>query len=218
MHMDAGGELMASEIKTLQNYKDFIIETDEGKSKVILFVRGDGKLTNGMDEASGHMVGIDSPHHKGHEGDRYVVQEGIQLNNESKEYLITTPDTTAWAHMTIDIEGAQDTSVRLAEGTGKTGGTAMLEINRQRNNPNTAGVTITHTPTGTEGTVIVLFTCQFGIAQAAGGRGGGGGIAPGRAEFVLKQNTKYSLIVTALSANANNICVNIDWYELTNVV
>lgn len=208
---------MVIETKTLQEYKDFIIKTDEGKSKVTLFVRGDGKLTNGMDDMSGHMVMIETPHHKVHEGDRYVVQEGIVLNDTSKEYLITTPDTPAWAHMTIDIEGAQDTSVRFVEGTGKTGGVAMLEINRQRNNPNRAGLTITHTPTGTEGTVIVLFTCQFGIAQAAGGRGGGGGIAPGRAEFILKQNTKYSLIVTALSANANNICVNIDWYELTSV-
>lgn len=91
--------------------------------------------------------------------------------------------------------------------------------NRNDNSSETSGLVITHTPTGTEGTSgTTKFTCQFGIPAAGGGRGGGGGAQVGRAEFMLKQNAKYSLIVTALSANANNICVSIDWYEHTSVV
>lgn len=177
----------------------------------------DGSLVADVDDVSSVLTGITSPHAHVHEAERYVVQEGIQLNNASKEYLITTPDTTKWAHMTIDVIGGQDTSIRLVEGTGKTGGTSMVEINRNRNSGNNAGVIITHTPSGTEGGITTLFTCQFGIPAAGGGRGGGGGAQVGRAEFILKQNTKYSLTVTALSANDNNICVSIDWYEHVNV-
>jgi hypothetical protein len=161
-------------------------------------------------------ISITVPHHEIHEGNGYVVQEGIQLNNASKEYLIVTPDTTKWTHMIINVLGSQDTSVRFVEGTGKTGGTALTEINRNRNSNNTAGVVVTHTPAGAEGGVTVLFTAQFGIATASGGRGGAGAQAEGRAEFILKQNNSYSLTVTALSANVNNITVDIDWYEHTS--
>ena len=159
---------------------------------------------------------ITSPHHEIHEGDRYVVQEGIVLNGASKEYLITTPDTTKWAHLTIDVEGGQDTSISLVEDSARTGGTAMAAINRQRNAPPPAGVTVTHTPGGAAGAPTTMFTCQFGIPTVGGGKGGGGGTQQGRSEFVLKQNTKYLLTVTALSANDNNICVSIDWYEHQN--
>ncbi|KKL05878.1 hypothetical protein LCGC14_2601610, partial [marine sediment metagenome] len=113
----------------------------------------------------------------------------------------------------IDVIGAQDTSILLVEGSAHTGGTAMLEVNRNRNSATTAGTTVTHTPGGSAGTPTQMFSCQFGIPQAGGGRGGGGGAQVGRAEYMLKQNTKYLLTVTALSANDNNICVSIDWYE-----
>ena len=80
----------------------------------IVWIDSDG-IEHPMDEllprdgVSGANIGIDFPHHEIHEGDNYVVQEGIQLNNGSKEYLITTPDTTKLAHMVIAIEGGQDT-------------------------------------------------------------------------------------------------------------
>ncbi len=165
------------------------------------------------DNISGAAIGIESSHNKIHEGNNYVVQEGIQLNNGSKEYLITTPDTPKLGHMVIAIEGGQDTLGRFVEGTGKIGGTPMTAINRNRNSANTADVTVTHSPTGTEGSVTTMFTCQFGIPAVGGGRGGSGGTLPGRNEFMLRRNTKYSLTLTALSANDNNICVVIDWYE-----
>ena len=166
-----------------------------------------------IDNLTGALESIETPHHEIHEGHSYVVQEGIQLNNTSKEYLITTPNIAAQVHMEIAVEGGQDTLARFVEGTGKTGGTPMPVVNRNRNSYNKSDVTVAHSPSGVEGTITPLFTCQFGIPAAGGGRGGSGGTLQGRREYVLIPGTKYSLTVTALSANDNNICVVIDWYE-----
>ncbi len=184
----------------------------------IVFIDKDGNTRtldtiDEKDEITGTLVSIDSPHHEIHKGHNYLVQEGLQLNNNSKEYLITTPDLPKLAHMVIAIEGGQDTLGRFVEGTGKTGGTAIPAINRNRNSSEPATTTVTHTPAGVEGSVDVIFTCQFGIPAAGGGRGGSGGTLPGRNEIILKRNTKYSFTITALSANDNNICMVIDWYE-----
>lgn len=159
---------------------------------------------------------VDFPHHEIHEGDRYLVKEGIQLNSDSKDYLITTPNTTKWGHLTIDIQGSRDTLITFVEDSAHTGGTAIAAVNRNRNSGNSAALTVTHTPGGVAGAPTTMFSCQFGIPTGAGGRGGGGGAATDRGEFILKQNTKYLLTVTALSANDNNICVAIDWYEHTS--
>lgn len=160
---------------------------------------------------------ITDAHHHIHAGERYVVQEGIQLNSGSKNYLITTPNTTSWAHMTIDVEGGMDTQIVFVEGSTHTGGTVMPPRNRNRNTGDGAGgVIVAHTPGGVAGAPTEIFSCQFGIPTSGGGRGGGGGTQQGRSEFILKQNTKYLLTVTALSANDNNICVSIDWYNHIN--
>lgn len=170
-----------------------------------------------IDDVTNAIVTVNHVHHEIHEGEHYLVQEGIQLNNASKEYLIVTPNTTKWAHIVIAIEGSQDTSASLVETTTKTGGTAMAEINLNRNSANTASVVVTHTPGGAAGTPTTLFSCQFGNATSPGGRGGNGGAINGRQEFMLKQNESYLLTVTALSANVNNICVVISWYEHTSI-
>lgn len=157
-------------------------------------------------------VVIEVVHHEAHEGKRFFVHEGIVLNASSKEYLITTPNTTTWAHMTLVIKGSLDFSIRFFEGTGKTGGVAMDEIDHNRNTANASTTIVTHTPTGTEGAGTVILTGLFGTPTLGGGRGGEGGEGQ-RDEIILKQNEKYSLLVTALSANDNNITVDIDWYE-----
>lgn len=176
----------------------------------------DSTIVSPIDTLSSGVITTAFTHHEAHEGKRFLVHEGFVLNSggtASKEYLIITPNTTAWAHITLDVKGSLAFSTRFFEGTGKTGGTVMAEIDHNRNTANTATMIITHTPTGTEGAGTVLFTSRHGHPSIGGGRGGEGGGDGGRDELILKQNEKYSFTVTALSANDTNITVDIDWYE-----
>ncbi len=82
-------------------------------------------------------------------------------------------------------------------------------FNRNRNSSTTAGVTISKMAVGmTSGTLI------FNIFIAEDGLSKGSPIAQN--EFVLKQNTKYLLLLR--SATASNVITTVfDWYENTDV-
>lgn len=182
---------------------------------IVVFCDQHGRVPD-IDSVTWGLAIMDYFHHKTHEGDAYMLKEGFALNNASKEYLITVPDSTTRFHSTIVVEGSMDTSYVFKEGTGKTGGTPITMNNLERASTNTiqSGFTLTHTPTGTEGSATQLFSGQFGMPILAGGRGGtGGDSGSGRVEWPLKPGEKYSLLVTALSANANNITVIIAGYE-----
>lgn len=174
---------------------------------------------SGIDPKTLAVVSIDYGHKEIHNQKAFKIKEGIVLNNATKEYLITTPAGDSKAHMVIKIDGAQDTSYRLARGTGKTGGTAVPSYNLDDNNTeDAAGTIVTHTPAGAEGgSAVVLETARWGVPAAGGGRGAVSGESGGRVERILRAGTKYSLQVTALSANNNNITVEFQWYEHTNV-
>ena len=165
-------------------------------------------------DASGSAYSISISHAKIHEGNSYIIQEGITLNNASKEYLITTPDTSSRAHLTFEILGSLDTSFSLTEGSEKTGGTEMTPYNRNRNSDNESVLTFTHTPSGSEGSSTELLSAKFGNASGVLGSGGIGQNRTSRHELILQPNESYLLTVTALSANDNNITVTFDWYEV----
>lgn len=172
-----------------------------------------------LDPITHAQITVDIANHKAHEGSRFFLHEGFVLNSGatgSKEYLITTPDSSKWAHMTINVKGSLIFSLRFFEGTGKTAGTPMVGVDHNRNTANTPTTIITHTPTGSEGSGLVLFTSRHGHPTLFGGRGGEGGEGGGRDAITLKKNEKYSLLVTALSANDTNMTVDIDWFEHTS--
>jgi hypothetical protein len=186
----------------------------DGRS-VIYGLFSDGTSPVEIDDATHVLAVMDYEHHKGHEGVRYIVEEGIALNNSSKKYLIETPDSPTWAHLRITVSGSQDTSVLFEGEVSHTAGTAMLEVNTNGNSANTAGVVVTHTPGGAVGTPVQKFSARFGNAMLNDEDeiAGNGGVYTTKDELILCQNGKYLLTVTALSANTNNITVSLRWYE-----
>lgn len=155
-------------------------------------------------------IRLDFAHHKIHEGNSYVVSDVNDLaNGASFDYLLTTPNTTVWAHLFLVIQSEAEASYILYENPTITlAGTGMTAYNRDRNSSNTATTTVEHTPTvGAVGTQI--FEEHWGVAIG----GGIAGINRGLKEFVLKQNEEYLLRVTNETASANQVSVILNWYE-----
>lgn len=159
---------------------------------------------------------IDYAHHEIHGGSAFfVVYSALKADTETIEVRIATPDTTKWAHMIIQVDAALAATAQLWEGTTKThnASNAITPMNRNRNSGTASGMTICHTPDGTESATAGL-TQYFGAA-ASGGRVAQGGSAQSRGEFVLKQNTAYLIRCTS-RADGNALSIVLDWYEHTD--
>ena len=169
-----------------------------------------------LDASTGVIMGIDYAHHEVHSGSHYTYSEFFSLGDgDEKELIIITPDTTKWAHMLFAVNGALHTTVKAFEDTtwASTGTDfSSLILNNNRNSDNTAGVTIRGKgATGTDANLI--FSGQFGNDSGNGAtRLVSGGSVRGDAEWVLKQNSKYLLTITSLSA-ANELALVLSWYE-----
>lgn len=167
-------------------------------------------------DASTHALNtVTYAHHEIHAGSAYfAVYSALKDTAGLIEVRIATPNTTKWAHMTIAMDAALAATAQLWEGTTKTDvvGNRITPMNRNRNSSSTSGLTICHTPAGTESATANL-TQYFGAA-ATGGRVAQGGSVNTRAEFLLKQNTAYLLRCTS-RADANALSIILDWYEHT---
>jgi len=167
----------------------------------------------GMPVTLGALTVIDAPHYEIHEGEAYfAVYSALKDSTATAEVRIATPDTTTWAHMVIEIDAALAATAELWEATTKTdaSGNRITPMNRNRNSAGTSGLTICHTPTGTESAGAAL--TQYIGATSLGGRVEEGGGASSRHEFILKQNTAYLIRATS-RADGNALSIILDWYE-----
>ena len=173
----------------------------------------DYPYTNVKDETVDAIKTIDYPHSEIHEGNAFLYCEVTDFSNGAvRDILIVTPNTTKWAHMVLDVVSELEADLKIYEApTASNNGTAVTEFNRNRNSATVNTTVITHTPTiagGSEGTLI----CQkhWGSGKANGGE------SRNLTELVLKQNTKYLLRVTNATTSANQIEIDLNWYEHTN--
>ena len=188
---------------------------DKGPSSKIITGADYVKGISGVDASTETLQQISYEHHEIHSGSSFV---GIDLRNVSTttfKWQVTTPNSLKYAHMIFDIDCTGEMTVLITEGSDKTDGTALVELNRNRvGTPTAATVILTHTPTGgaTDGTVVLMNhrSGATGVASktiAAGGARGGN-------EFVLKPNTKYVISVTTYADVW--VSLNLNWYEHTD--
>lgn len=172
----------------------------------------------GINESTRAMIAIDYKHHEQHEGKDYQfwAYDSDLDSGATMGYIITTPNTTAWAHMTWEITGALTTLVQVYEDTTHSPVSGQNIYNKNRNSSNTSGVTIATAATdGSDGTGPID-GASFGISTGEGVRQiSGGGDGQGGHEFILKQNSKYYLVVTS-GADNNNVTLKVNWYEHTD--
>lgn len=165
-----------------------------------------------LDPATNTLQTIDYPHHEIHAGSHFVYTDHVPLSSaETMEYLVTTPNTTRWAHMMFDLDGSAITQFELYEGATVSGSVAQTPGNNNRNSSTTPGVTVHKAISGSAlGTRIHIYKGGSSSAQSRSG-----GQARNDTEIILKQNTKYVLKIT--SGSDNNLCnVRLEWYEHTD--
>ena len=172
----------------------------------------DGTGIASLDKATNVLNTISYSHHEIHSGSHFFVRRYYDIpNGGTYEYLITTPNTTKWAHLTIAVNNELETEYDLREGvTVVSGGTAIPVLNRDRNNAGTATTLIKYGPINvTSGTTIAR-------SRLGSGRSFGGAIRDNE-EIILKQNTNYHFIITNRSGSADSLTnITFDWYEHTN--
>lgn len=182
---------------------------------VILYKRNlDGSLSPaGIDKATNTLQIIDYAHHEIHSGSHFMYTDAVELDSaETQDYLITTPNTTKWAHMLFDMDGSVITQWQLYESSDKNGTTLQTVGNNNRNSSTTATLIVHKGTSGgtTDGSVIHLYK-----GGAASQQSMAASMARNDSEIILKQNTKYILRVT--SGTDNNLTnIRLEWYEHTD--
>jgi len=164
-----------------------------------------------IDTITHALTTISYEHHEIHDGDTFHVTDVIAMSNgQVVDYLVTTPDTTRWAHFGYEIDPL-DAGITLGifEDAIRTGTTALVAYNRNRNSAVTATTTMHrgHSGGSTDGTQIV--TRRSGTKSIGASTGDS-------SERIMKQNSKYIIRVTNLSTTTNNVSLRFFWYEHTN--
>jgi hypothetical protein len=176
-------------------------------------VYGTDGVSSSIDPVTQSVMTVDYPHHEIHSGGHYEYYDSVEVDNgSSQRYLITTPNTAKWSHVSFEVDGSAITRFALYEDSDRTGTTLQTSFNNNRNSLNVAGMTIHKGTSGgtTDGTLIAQYK-----SGSANGAARTGASSENNNEFILKQNTKYVLIVESFT-NDNLINVRLGWYEHTN--
>jgi hypothetical protein len=188
------------------------------------------KVTDGVASGQARLDGatevlgvIEYPHFEIHEGGAFKADVNTndldsEGTNNALHISFSTPDTTKWAHLVIlaSATGSADLSLVEAPTGGVSGGSALTVYNRNRNSVNASVLLDTHTP-GTADQLTQDATAPTGGSEIhhwkmGTGKNRIGGENRDVEEFVLKQDTKYSLRMTT-AENDIRAQLTISWYE-----
>lgn len=169
-----------------------------------------------LDKATDSLPTMDYAHHEIHEGDHYFYTDydGDVDTAGPKYYRLTTPNTTKWIHLNLNLYSEGVGTWQLFENpTVNAAGTTATTFNNNRNSGNTAGLVVAYDATSTaDGTLLKTW------------RTGSGTTVPTRVgssssrdeEIILKQAEDYFIKFTPDADNAKTK-LELEWYEHTNV-
>lgn len=151
---------------------------------------------------------IDVVHEHIHHGESFTSFEVISLAAGASRTIIINSNDTKSKHSFFNAYGAEELELVSYEGVTTTSdGTPITKLNRNRNSLNSSFLTIFHTPTGlnTTGSTIIR-SRRIGNKSV-------GGESRMENEFILKNNTKYAVVLTNHGNNAYYLNWWYDWYE-----
>ena len=191
-----------------------------------------------LDPNTGTLLSITQEHHEVHEGTSFTVSVSNTVTNTGEHTAIgfATPNTDKWVHLFYYGTASALSKFSICETTSvdPNEGTETAIINRHRNSSVTSTVSdITGAGTGGIATINKVSYYDETAAAAAnitetteiysetmGGSGNTqsktGGQTRGRVEFILKQDTEYIILMTALDDNDNVQSIQLEWYEHTD--
>jgi len=152
---------------------------------------------------------IDIDHHEIHDGHMFTFCEVIALaNGASQDYIITTPNTTAWCHFGYNVDFNDGAGIfEMYADSDRVGTTLQNVYNRNRNSANTPTTTVHKGQSG--GTTDGVLICK---RRSGSGKTLSGSASSG-SERVLKQNRKYLIRFTNATTSTNNASIEFTWYE-----
>ena len=166
-----------------------------------------------LDAITHVLLAMSYEHHEIHDGSHFFYDDAVTLASAAtQDYLLTTPDTTAYCHLVFKATGNAITQVDFYEATDKTGTTPQTAYNNNRNSANTPTMTIHKGTSGgtTDGTKLTGI--KSGSAQGASRLNAE---AERDNEIILKRNTKYIIRITS-GTNDNLTNLSLQWYEHVN--
>ena len=168
------------------------------------------------DPNSGAFMTVPYDHAEIHKGKHYFFSECFDIASATavKYWNITTPNTTAAAHVTFGIETVGRTQIFLTEDptlTSAGSNTTVLVLNSNRNSANVGGTLVYKDPV-VSSTGTTIFCIGQGVSGANPSVGHAQGISERGNEFVLKTNEQYLVGVKAM-ANSITGSLFFNWYE-----
>lgn len=159
---------------------------------------------------------IDNDHAYIHAGKGFEVSEKISIpSGQTRTYSIKTP-SSGYIHYRNErvATSADKVTLILKESATITGGTTLTPVNHNRVSSTTSNVVVKSSVTvSTSGTTVS--TSFIGGGTGVGGARAGDDLKVSN-EWVLKQNTTYTVDIGNGSSSANDICINMFWYEESN--
>ena len=123
------------------------VDVSDGAVHVLLSDAEGGAIR--IDSVTNTLQTIDYSHHEVHAGSHFMYTDSVTLGNGgTQDYMIVTPNTTKWAHMTFYLDGSAITQWQLYEASDKNGTTEQTVGN---NNRNSTTVNTTKVYKGTNG-------------------------------------------------------------------
>lgn len=182
-----------------------------------------------LDLTTRSLQTMDYAHHEIHAGDHYSVTYGVAdigaaiTPADAITLTFTTPNTTKWCHMIVAFNGVGGARCIFREGgTGGVSASGTITCkNSNRNSSSTSGILdIEAVPTvgqmscdagiDTGGTLLI----DEYISGASTNQNKAGTTSAERNEWILKQNTRYQVVL--LSSATVSASIVLSWYEHTD--
>ena len=147
------GNRIIQEDGTLRDINEMV--NSDGSVRVILEGPTAEQLT--VDGSTNALAGISYEHHEIHSGSHFYVCGFETLDEDAEaDFVVETPNTAKWLHMSFAVTGTSQTELAIYEGaTVAADGTLTTPLNNNRNSDKVSVATVRKNPTvSNAGTLI----------------------------------------------------------------